>query len=106
MDRFNSGKEGRVPKQSTQTINRKEKYKLKNKIINYIRAGYPGLYLVSPEEQRVEAEIKQIATELEYRLFFCSCVEGLVDVGKGTNNSANDPLEALVAIKDIQVSWR
>ena len=23
------------------------------KIIHYIQAGYPGLYLVSPEEQRV-----------------------------------------------------
>jgi hypothetical protein len=27
---------------------------MKSKIINHIRAGYPGLYLVSPEEQRVE----------------------------------------------------
>ena len=26
---------------------------MKQKIINYIRAGYPGLYLVSAEEQRV-----------------------------------------------------
>ena len=26
---------------------------MKNTIINYIRARYPGLYLASPEEQRV-----------------------------------------------------
>ena len=32
---------------------------MKSKIINYIRAGYPGLYLVSHEEQRVEAEMHQ-----------------------------------------------
>jgi hypothetical protein len=43
---------------------------MRNKIINYIRAGYPGLYLVSPEEQRVEAEIKTIATQLKYNLVF------------------------------------
>lgn len=34
---------------------------MKSKIINYIRAGYPGLYLVSPEEQRVAVEIHHIA---------------------------------------------
>jgi hypothetical protein len=49
---------------------------MKTKIINYIRAGYPGLYLVSPEEQRVHAEIKQIAKELKYNLFFWSVVDG------------------------------
>jgi hypothetical protein len=27
---------------------------------------------------------------------------GLVDAEKGTNNSANDPLEALIAIKDLK----
>jgi hypothetical protein len=31
---------------------------MRNKIINYIRAGYPGLYIVSAEEQRVEAQSK------------------------------------------------
>jgi hypothetical protein len=29
-------------------------------------------------------------------------VDGLVDTQKGTNNSANDPLEALIAIKDLK----
>ena len=31
-----------------------------NKIINYIPAGYPGLYIVSPEEQRIEAELGDV----------------------------------------------
>ena len=65
---------------------------MRSKIINYIRAGYPGLYLVSPEEQRVALEITQVAQELEYNLVFWSVVDGLVDTQKGTNNSANDPL--------------
>lgn len=75
---------------------------MRGKIINYIRAGYAGLYLVSPEEQRIHAEMTTIAKELKYKLFFWSVVDGLVDVAKGTNNSANDPLEALIAIKDLK----
>ena len=67
-----------------------------------IRAGYPGLCLVSHEEQRVDAEIKQVSKELGYSLFFWSVVDGLVDMAKGTNNSANDPLEALIAVKGLK----
>ena len=75
--------------------------KMKTTIINYIRAGYPGLYLVSPEEQRVDAEIKQIAKDLKYSLHVWSVVDGLVDTKKHTTTAAHDPLEALVAIKDM-----
>ena len=74
---------------------------MKTTIINYIRAGYPGLYLVSPEEQRVDAEIKQIAKDLKYSLHVWSVVDGLVDTKKHTTTAANDPLEALVAIKEL-----
>jgi hypothetical protein len=75
---------------------------MRNKIINYIRAGYPGLYLVSAEEQRVALEMTRIAQELKYNLVFWSVVDGLVDTQRGTNNSANDPLEALIAIRDLK----
>jgi SpoVK/Ycf46/Vps4 family AAA+-type ATPase len=75
---------------------------MKSKIINYICAGYPGLYLVSHEEQRGALEMTRIAQELKYNLVFWSVVDGLVDVEKGTNNSANDPLEALIAIRDLK----
>jgi hypothetical protein len=74
---------------------------VKQKIINYIRAGYSGLYLVSHEEQRVALEMTRIAQELKYNLVFWSVVDGLVDTQKGTNNSANDPLEALIAIREL-----
>jgi len=47
---------------------------MKQKIINYIRAGYPGLYIVSPEEQRVAVEMTQIAKDLKYNLVFWSAV--------------------------------
>ena len=72
------------------------------RIINYIRAGYPGLYLVSHEEQRVHAEMTHIAQELKYNLVVWSCVDGLVDTSKGTTSAANDPLEALIAIGEMK----
>ena len=71
---------------------------MKSKITNYVRAGYPGPYLLSSEEQRVALEMTRIAQELKYNLVFWSVVDGLVDTQKGTSNSANDPLEALIAI--------
>ena len=70
-------------------------------ITHYIRAGYPGLYVVSPEELRVEAEFKSIAETLNYGLHFWSVVDGLIDVKAKTVNSANDPLEALEAVKNL-----
>ena len=86
----------------TASTNHERKENMKQKIINYIRAGYAGLYLVSAEEQRVQAEIKQIAKELKYGLFVWSAVDGLVDVESAKESSANDPLEALVQIEELK----
>jgi hypothetical protein len=72
------------------------------RIVNYIRAGYPGLYLVSHEEQRVDGEMKSIARELKYNLVLWSAVDGLVDTAKSTATAANDPLEALLAIREMK----
>jgi hypothetical protein len=74
---------------------------MKQKLINYIRAGYPGLYIVSPEEQRVESEIKSIAEAVRFNLFFWSVVDGLVDCKQSSVANANDPLEALQAIEGL-----
>ena len=71
-------------------------------LTNYIRAGYPGLYIVSPEEQRVEAEFKAIAQQLNYSLHFWSVVDGLVDVQAKSVKAANDPMEALQAVEALQ----
>src|SRR5689334_4255965 len=57
---------------------------MRRRIINYIRAGYAGLYLVSPEEQRVEAELKAIAREVGFKLYAWSTTTGLVDTDKGS----------------------
>ena len=75
---------------------------MNRRIINHIRAGYPGLYIVSPEEQRVEAEMHQVAKDINYNLHFWSVVDGLVDSRNGQSNQANDPLEALIAIQELK----
>ena len=47
-------------------------------IVNYIRAGYPGIFIVSHEEARVEAEMKAAAEGLKHGLQVWSSTEGLV----------------------------
>ncbi len=77
-----------------------------NKITNYIQAGYAGLYLVSPEEQRVEAEIKAVVDYLnrtqkeQYELCYWSVVDGLVNTKSNQVNSCNDPLDCLQVISE------
>jgi AAA+ superfamily predicted ATPase len=75
---------------------------MKTQIINYIRAGYSGLYIVSHEEQRVEAEFKAIAKDTGFDLFFWSCVDGLVNTSTSQQNNVLDPLEALEAIRSLK----
>ena len=70
-------------------------------IRNYVRAGYPGLYLVSPEEQRVEAELKAVANDLGYQLCIWSVIDGLVNITSSTIQNANDPLEVLNAVAEL-----
>lgn len=78
------------------------------KIVHYLQAGYPGLYLVSPEEQRVEAELKSVLQHLnrdrsageQYHLSYWSVVDGLINTDTKQIHSANDPLEALQLISD------
>jgi AAA+ superfamily predicted ATPase len=74
---------------------------MRTQITNYTRAGYPGIYLVSHEEQRVEAELKAIADRLKYKLFAWSATEGMIDTADGNIKQANDPLEAITVIQEL-----
>jgi ATP-dependent 26S proteasome regulatory subunit len=74
---------------------------MRQKIVNYIRAGYSGLYLVSPEEKRVEAEMKAIATETGFGLHVWSITEGMLDTKSGAAKQVGDPMEALLASRDL-----
>lgn len=81
---------------------------LGTRIIHYVQAGYPGLYLVSPEEQRVEAELKTVTdhlnrdrkTDEQYQLCYWSVVDGLVNTKTNQVHNANDALEVLQAISE------
>ena len=61
---------------------------MKSKIINYVRAGYPGLYLVSAEEQRVESELKAIAQEIGFSLYSWSTTTGLLNTATTSSKPA------------------
>ncbi len=63
--------------------------------------AYPGLYLVSHEESRVEAELRAVAQAVKYRLYAWSTTEGFTDTGDGSTRAATDPLEALQAISEL-----
>src|SRR3954464_13927649 len=74
---------------------------MRERIIQYVKAGFPGLYVQSSEEKRVEAEFKSIAESLKFGLHLWSATAGLMDVQKQTSRSLNDPLDALLAIADL-----
>ena len=66
-----------------------------------IRARYPILYIVSPEEMRVQQLLTRLAENRQKNLFEWSCATGLVPSGtsiqqnKTRNNASRDPLIAL-----------
>ena len=53
---------------------------MQNQLTIYLRAGYPGLAVISSEEARAEAEIAAACTSHNRCLHAWSSTEGLVDV--------------------------
>jgi AAA+ superfamily predicted ATPase len=74
---------------------------MREKIVNYIKAGYPGVYIVSSEESRVEAELKAIAESLEYRLLAWSVTDGMLDLADGASHNKRDPQELLDGLTEL-----
>ena len=74
---------------------------MREAITNYIRAGYPGVYLVSHEETRAEAELKAAAAATSHSLVAWSATTGLVDTTDGRTLGAEDPMEAVTAIAGL-----
>lgn len=70
-------------------------------LVTYLRAGYPCLVLVTPEEARAEAELAAACLELQRHLHAWSSTEGLVDVQAGSAVACPDPLEALVHVEAL-----
>ncbi|MDR1282416.1 MAG: AAA family ATPase [Opitutaceae bacterium] len=72
-----------------------------NKLTHYLRAGYPGINIISYEEQRVELIIKSVvhtAMPTGWNLFAWSITDGVIEVPSsndeaGKQHGANDVLE-------------
>ncbi len=69
-----------------------------------IRARYPIIYVLSWEEERVEKQLTQIATERNKKFYVWTCTQGIVRYGaepqraKSGTGSTTDPLSALDAV--------
>lgn len=74
---------------------------MKNAMLPYVKSGHPGIYLVSPEETRVEAELKSVAQDAGHSLYAWSVTDGLVNTADGSVRPANEPMEALAAISGL-----
>src|SRR5271166_3718444 len=48
-----------------------------SELLTRINAGFPGIYLVSHEEQRVFSELLKVCDAIHYNLFNWSCARGL-----------------------------
>jgi ATP-dependent 26S proteasome regulatory subunit len=74
-----------------------------DRIVNYVRAGYPGLYIVSHEELRVEAvfsealvAINQTNQDDPFTLHAWSCTDGVVElVEDAEKKNITEPMEML-----------
>lgn len=74
---------------------------MKNAILSYVKSGHAGIYLISPEETRVEAEIKTVARSAGHSLYAWSVTDGLVNTADGSVRPANEPMEAIAAVSGL-----
>lgn len=70
-------------------------------LTTYLRAGYPGLALITSEEARAEAEVCVACTSLKRSLHAWSSTEGLVDTKEGRVTACPDPLDALQLLEGM-----
>jgi len=68
---------------------------MKERILSYVKAGYPCLYIVSNEEERVQALLNEVALAIEYSFFAWDCDRGILNVATGDIMNSLDPVDAL-----------
>jgi AAA+ superfamily predicted ATPase len=72
---------------------------MKSRIINYLKAGYPGLALQSHEEHRCQAMLRSVADDLGYHIHNWSLTTGRTDVATGQSYGEDgNPVEVLDGI--------
>ena len=73
-----------------------ETYSSREELEYLVRAGYALIYLVSPEEERVESAVRDIAKKRGRKLIAWSITEGFVSLDGGSSyQDIKDPLRAL-----------
>ncbi|MCZ6690207.1 MAG: AAA family ATPase [Planctomycetota bacterium] len=68
---------------------------------NYIRAGYPAIYLVTHEEIRGLRDLQEVAKQTKLSIRIWSCTEGLTDPENGTTEDVRDPYALLQSVGDL-----
>ena len=73
---------------------------MKQRLINYFKASFPGLAIQTTEEQRVLADIIDAAKSVKRDVIVWSVTEGLKQITPNTKeiNDTDDPVSALKAI--------
>lgn len=70
-------------------------------IANYCKAGYSGLYIVSHEEARIEAEVKATAAAIGFQLYAWSLTEGVITPAGESIPDTQDPAAMLAAFDQL-----
>jgi len=73
---------------------------MRTKITGYIKAAYPALFIVSPEEQRVIIELRSVCQSVGYTPYIWSVTDGIRDLQGNVPSAVNqetmrDPVFAL-----------
>jgi len=76
---------------------------METQLINYAKAGYPGVYIISSEEARVENVISKMMKKLKkHNLYAWSATSGIVQMDNGTIlTDTNDPYSALTYLNQL-----
>jgi len=69
---------------------------------SYLKARYPVLYIVSPEEARIEYELATTVSENKWRLIAWSHTDGFINIKGQAIEQVEDPIEALSKIRQAQ----
>ena len=64
-------------------------------IRNYLKAGYPGLYIVTQDIYRAQRKIPEDIADLQLRVVFWDCVHGIHDKNFQQIEEIQDPVEAI-----------
>ncbi|MBP7124915.1 AAA family ATPase [Myxococcota bacterium] len=71
-------------------------------ITDLIKAAYPLIYIVSPEEERVEGRLREIGRDRGRKIVTWSCTEGFREEGNVLSKDVKDPARALDGIEGYE----